>query len=725
MADADNKEMTNTLKAELKKNAEMQSKQMAEMISNMKLSAVKMHNIDVATQSTKEFAKADQKTQRAMYLEARDLALTQDKIDARDEQTKKNDETNEKAQKIRDEKAQEHLENLTGLGRTAQKIQERAAKLAKTAKGKVVDFAKDKIDGIKKAGASLLELLGKGLMLGGLYLLFEAIKDWDVLALWESAKSIGSFLGVFGNFFLTLATSISAWMGLEMIKALFTGKEGKLTMKIKDMILSIKIWLSSFTGKGSFLGKLGGMFKSFVGIFAKIPGVGTLLKFIKGAAKFLGKIFLPVTVIMALYDAVMGFMDGFANTEGNLFQKIMGGIGGAIKGLLDFFIFSVLDAVQSVIVWLGEAMGFDMSAISDFDLAGKIREWVGRAVDFITDMFSWNTAGKIGEESDFGNLIGWVSKTWDEVVDWVKGIFAWASDGLASGWTSLTGFVSETWTKVKTWLSGLLAWSETEDAEDSFVIKTIKNTIKLVKDWFGKMFKFDSASDILASVINVLTFFPNMIKDAIFAVTEWLLKLFGFDDTAKSLANANKFSIGEMVMNVLTDIVEWIEKIFDIDIGAIFKESLGALGDAGGKILGWLGMGGEESKEDIQQKIDDLKASNENLAPTSSQREDQVNLIKGLEIKLAKMATGGSILPGGMAIVGEGSAGGELVINTGQSTAKVIPAKQSADILAGNGGGGMVNAPTTVVNNNQSSGSTSMVMAANSIDPMHMKYFRN
>ena len=52
------------------------------------------------------------------------------------------------------------------------------------------------------------------------------------------------------------------------------------------------------------------------------------------------------------------------------------------------------------------------------------------------------------------------------------------------------------------------------------------------------MFKFDSASDILASAFNVLTFFPNLIKDALLSVTEWLLGLLGFGEEAKKVANA-------------------------------------------------------------------------------------------------------------------------------------------------------------------------------------------
>ena len=65
---------------------------------------------------------------------------------------------------------------------------------------------------------------------------------------------------------------------------------------------------------------------------------------------------------------------------------------------------------------------------------------------------------------------------------------------------------------------------------------------------------------------------------------------------------------------------------------------------------------------------------------------------------------------------------GELVINAA-SAAKVIPAKQTADLMSGMGGGGQNFAPTTIVNSAPTS--TSMVVGTNSLNPISQKYFRN
>ena len=542
------------------------------------------------------------------------------------------------------------------------KLQERAAKLAKMAGGKVKDFAGKQIDGIKKAAGNLMDLLKKGLGLALLWGLFKIIQEWDIEAIIKGAKKVGEAILGIGEFIWTLSTRIGAWMGLEKIAKLFTGKEGKLTTKITKL-------MTKFTGKGSFFSKIGNFFTKIGGLFGKIPGIGKIMKFIKGAAKFLGKIFVPVTVIMALWEAVSGFMTGFEETEGNLFQKIIGGIGGAVKSLLDFFVFGIAEMIQDAIVWLLELFGFDDAAVAvgDFNLVGKIRDSVFAVIDFVVELFQFKDTSLSGIFKSLidiillplnmainfvKNLFGWgdpdepfkfsefLFGLFDDVwkwiteelfvdpvaaltnlvtgllggyvgfLDWILGMikkpvvwllemFGWDDAAESVDKFTLMGFITETWGKIKAWFLGILSWASTEDENDSIIIKYVKQAITGVKEWFGKMFDFSSAAGILKSYINVLTFFPNMIKDAIAAATEWLLKLFGFDDAAKSVANANKFSIGDMVMNAIAGIVEWLEQLFDIDIGMILSNVMGALGDAGKKVLGWLGFGDDE--EDLKK----------------------------------------------------------------------------------------------------------------------------
>ena len=52
---------------------------------------------------------------------------------------------------------------------------------------------------------------------------------------------------------------------------------------------------------------------------------------------------------------------------------------------------------------------------------------------------------------------------------------------------------------------------------------------------------------------------------------------------------------------------------------------------------------------------------------------------------------------------------------------KIIPAKESAEIMGSNSGGGNISAPTVI--NNQSP--TTMIAPSNSMNPVNDKYFRN
>ena len=43
--------------------------------------------------------------------------------------------------------------------------------------------------------------------------------------------------------------------------------------------------------------------------------------------------------------------------------------------------------------------------------------------------------------------------------------------------------------------------------------------------------------------------------------------------------------------------MKWLGDIFSLDFGKIFKEAIGAVGDVGSKVLGWLGWGGDKEAE--------------------------------------------------------------------------------------------------------------------------------
>ena len=135
-----------------------------------------------------------------------------------------------------------------------------------------------------------------------------------------------------------------------------------------------------------------------------------------------------------------------------------------------------------------------------------------------------------------------------------------------------------------------------------------------------------------------------------------------------------------MIVTLLDKLVTWLSELFNFDIKAIIAASLGALGDAGKKVMGWLGFGCKEIEGE---------------------------------------ATGGPVGKGVPILVGEH--GPELFVPS--ASGRVLPKMQTENAMAGAGGAPIImNAPTTNV---RGGSSTTMAIASSSINPMHNKYFRN
>ena len=96
-------------------------------------------------------------------------------------------------------------------------------------------------------------------------------------------------------------------------------------------------------------------------------------------------------------------------------QKIIGGIGGAVKSLLDFFVFGIAEMIQDAIVWLLELFGFDDAAVAvgDFNLVGKIKESVFAVIDFVVELFQFKDTSLSGI---FKSLIDIINEIKDNVL---------------------------------------------------------------------------------------------------------------------------------------------------------------------------------------------------------------------------------------------------------------------------------------------------------------------
>ena len=316
---------------------------------------------------------------------------------------------------------------------------------------------------------------------------------------------------------------------------------------------------------------------------------------------------------------------------------------------------------------------------------------------------------KLEKLKQTGQVTHWL---WDKLVfnkvkEWITGLFSWAAPSLKEGWTNLTAFVSGVWTKVKTWFTNLFSWASTEDDKDSFVVKTIKTAVTAVKTWLGNMFKFDSASAIITSAFNVLTFLPNMVLAGIRSVSKWLLSLFGFNDAAKAVANTDNWTIGSMIVGVFDNIKKWFLGIFG------WKKTEPKEGEKQfsiSQMISDLWKNITTALSDIFPSLDDLKA----MLPKLSDVTDTIkgwfgfgSDEKGKGKNVNQKAAGGPFGANKPMIVGE--LGPELILPS--SGGQVVNAErtsqmQAAGLRRGAGSGGaapaVVNAPVNTINNSQS-----------------------
>ena len=223
------------------------------------------------------------------------------------------------------------------------------------------------------------------------------------------------------DFFAKIKTAFQTFLKSKLVTTITKG--------FKFMIQPFKMvgdLVKMFSGGG----KIGGAVKTFTKTFTGIT------KFASTFGRILGRLFLPVTFIMTAFDTITGAIDGFTGTEGNIVQKMLGALGGAIKGLAKI-VTVPLDLVKDLISWVAEKFGFSefaksLDSFSFTELFGKAMDWL--FVDlpaFFADIFSWQG---IKDTLSAGiNFIDDIGKSLMRVIHgalgWVKSLFGFGDKG--------------------------------------------------------------------------------------------------------------------------------------------------------------------------------------------------------------------------------------------------------------------------------------------------------
>jgi len=199
-----------------------------------------------------------------------------------------------------------------------------------------------------------------------------------------------------------------------------------------------------------------------------------IIKFAGTLGTVLGKIFLPITILMSVFDLVTGFMDGY-DEEGTIIGGMEGGISKMLIGLVGI----PLDFLKAGIAWLGTKMGFDMKWLSEFsfsDMIGtvvtKLFDGVKGMISFITDLFDFSDLSIF---EIFGKLIDIVFAPLNLAINFVKGLFGFGDPDEPF---SLSGLIFDTVADIFDWFKGLF------DIDIMGLVKSIPGAGKVLK-FFG------------------------------------------------------------------------------------------------------------------------------------------------------------------------------------------------------------------------------------------------
>ena len=132
------------------------------------------------------------------------------------------------------------------------------------------------------------------------------------------------------------------------------------------------------------LGKVSKIFKPVTKV------ITTILSKIGLFGKILGKIFWPINVIIGAIFGLKGAVKGFQRYTGEgLAAQILGGITGFLGGVTSYLVGWPLDLLKSAVTWIGDKLGFDMSALEEFSFQDMFKDLYNFLGDNIIDTFNY------------------------------------------------------------------------------------------------------------------------------------------------------------------------------------------------------------------------------------------------------------------------------------------------------------------------------------------------
>lgn len=185
----------------------------------------------------------------------------------------------------------------------------------------------------------------------------------------------------------------------------------------------------------SIFKKLGGFLSNFSqgSGFSKV--VTRLFRIGETIGKTIGKLFLPVTIVIQTINGILGFFEGFNKQTGNIFARIARGLFVAVGNIIASMIGAPLDLLKGLAGWLLGLLGFERTkeALEQFTFVDIIKSFFDRLGAF----FAW-LAHFLGPlVAAIGGIISFVFAIVVQVIRPIVGVL----DGIFAGIANIFSFV--------------------------------------------------------------------------------------------------------------------------------------------------------------------------------------------------------------------------------------------------------------------------------------------
>lgn len=246
-------------------------------------------------------------------------------------------------------------------------------------------------------------------------------------------------------------------------------------------------------------GLLGGLMNGLMGFFGLTGFLATLkmfstklLKMFKLVGRFLGPLGVIITGIIGAFAAVEGFLKGYEE------NGLIGGIEGAVKGLIGELVAKPLDLVRELAAWLARQFGFakvsaflqSFSFVEIYDkLLTGLFDVVEVTVDFIKGIFTdpigtlndlWNGLKNLLQ---INNIVDLLYLPVNLAVRWIQDRFQWGDPDEPF---MLSTFLADSINGAVNWFLDRFGFGDPDNPFNlsSFIEQMVANTVQLFTNIF-------------------------------------------------------------------------------------------------------------------------------------------------------------------------------------------------------------------------------------------------